>query len=107
MAPAVAARTAGTVRFGARVLLLVGAIALLAGVWRSVWAAIGEGGVLAILVFIVAGLAVGHVLGGRSARSPRCWRSPPRAAIRQSRSRSPRPTFPKSASEGPSSSTCS
>ena len=64
MAPAVAERVAGTVRLGARVLLLVGAIAMLAGVWRSVWAATGEGGVLAILVFIVAGLAVGHVLGG-------------------------------------------
>jgi bile acid:Na+ symporter, BASS family len=63
-APAVAKRIGGTVSFGARVLLLVGATALLAGVWRSVWAATGEGGVIAILVFILAGLAIGHVLGG-------------------------------------------
>jgi BASS family bile acid:Na+ symporter len=63
-APAFAARIAGAVSFGARVLLAVGAIALLAGVWRSVWAATGQGSVLAILVFIAVGLVVGHVLGG-------------------------------------------
>jgi bile acid:Na+ symporter, BASS family len=62
-APAFAERIAGTVSFGAKVLLLVAAIALLAGVWRSVWAATGQGGILAILVFIGAGLAVGHLLG--------------------------------------------
>jgi BASS family bile acid:Na+ symporter len=63
-APAFAERIAGSVSFGAKVLLLVAVIALLAGVWRSVWAATGQGGVLAILVFIGAGLAVGHLLGG-------------------------------------------
>jgi BASS family bile acid:Na+ symporter len=43
---------------------LVAAIALLAGVWRSVWDATGEGGILAIVVLVTAGLAIGHLLGG-------------------------------------------
>lgn len=63
-APGFAERIAGAVSFGAKMLLMVGVVALLGGVWRSVWSATGEGGVLAILVFIVAGLAVGHLLGG-------------------------------------------
>jgi bile acid:Na+ symporter, BASS family len=64
LAPAFADRIAGTVSVGAKVLLLVGAIALLAGGWRSVWGATGQGGILAIVVFVAAGLAIGHVLGG-------------------------------------------
>jgi BASS family bile acid:Na+ symporter len=64
VAPAFAERSAGVVSLGARVLLLVAAVALLAGVWRSVWAATGQGAVLAIAVFVAAGLAVGHLLGG-------------------------------------------
>jgi hypothetical protein len=68
---------------GAKLLLLVVAgVALLAGVWRSVWQATGQGAVVAIAVFIVAGL-------------------------RQSPSRSRRQTVPISASEEPSFSTCS
>jgi BASS family bile acid:Na+ symporter len=62
--PAIAERIAGVVSLGAKVLLLVAAIALLAGVWRSVWAATGQGAILAIVVFVAAGLAVGHLLGG-------------------------------------------
>jgi BASS family bile acid:Na+ symporter len=68
LAPAFAARIAGAVSFGAQVLLIVGAIALLAGVWRSVWEATGQGGVLAIVVFIIAGLTIGHLLGGPDRR---------------------------------------
>jgi len=64
LAPAFAERIAGTVSFAAKVLLMVGAIALLAGAWRSVWGATGQGSILAIVVFIVAGLAIGHLLGG-------------------------------------------
>jgi len=45
-------------------VLVVAAAALLAGVWRSVWEATGQGAVVAVTVFIVAGLAVGHLLGG-------------------------------------------
>ncbi len=36
--------------------------------WRAafseIWAAVGNGTVLAIVIFTVAGLAIGHVLGG-------------------------------------------
>jgi len=63
-APAIAERMAGVVRVGAKVLLLVAATALLAGVWRSVWDATGGGGILAIVFLVAAGLAVGHLLGG-------------------------------------------
>jgi BASS family bile acid:Na+ symporter len=64
LAPAIAERIAGAVSLVAKVLLLVGVIALLAGLWRSIWAATGEGSILAIIVFVIAGLAVGHALGG-------------------------------------------
>jgi BASS family bile acid:Na+ symporter len=63
-APAFADRIAGSVSFGAKMLLMVGVGALLGGVWRSVWSATGEGAILAILAFVVAGLAIGHLLGG-------------------------------------------
>jgi BASS family bile acid:Na+ symporter len=63
-APVMAERIAPGLSLGARLLLVVAAVALLAGVWRSVWEATGQGAVVAILVFIVAGLAVGHLLGG-------------------------------------------
>jgi BASS family bile acid:Na+ symporter len=48
----------------AKVLMLVAATALFTAVWRSVWDAIGEGSILAIVVFVAAGLAAGHLLGG-------------------------------------------
>jgi bile acid:Na+ symporter, BASS family len=64
LAPAIAERIAGVVSVGAKLLLFVAAIALLAGVWRSVWDATEEAGVLAIVVFVACGLAVGHLLGG-------------------------------------------
>jgi len=57
-------RISGVVGVGAKVLLLAGAVALLAGAWRSVWDATGQAGILAIVVFVGAGLAIGHVLGG-------------------------------------------
>jgi BASS family bile acid:Na+ symporter len=39
-------------------------VALLAGSWRAVWAAIDAGSVIAMLAFVLAGLAIGHRLGG-------------------------------------------
>jgi BASS family bile acid:Na+ symporter len=63
-APVMAARIAPGLSLGAKLLLAAGAIALLAGVWRSVWDATGHGAVVAITAFIVASLAVGHLLGG-------------------------------------------
>jgi BASS family bile acid:Na+ symporter len=63
-APVTAERIAPALSLGARLLLTAAAVALLAGVWRSVWEATGQGAILAITAFIVAGLAVGHLLGG-------------------------------------------
>jgi BASS family bile acid:Na+ symporter len=45
------------------ILIPVAIVALLAGTWRAIFAATGEGTILALLVFVVAGLAVGHLLG--------------------------------------------
>jgi BASS family bile acid:Na+ symporter len=64
VAPAIAGRIAGAVSLGAKVLLAVAAIALLAGVWRSVWDATGQGAIVAIVVLVATGLAIGHILGG-------------------------------------------
>jgi BASS family bile acid:Na+ symporter len=63
-APVLAERIAPGLSSGAKLLLMVAAVTLLAGVWRSVWEATGQGAVVAIAVFIVAGLAVGHLFGG-------------------------------------------
>jgi BASS family bile acid:Na+ symporter len=63
-APLMAERIAPGLSLGAKLLLVAAAIALLTGVWRSVWEATGQGAVVAISVFIGAGLAVGHLLGG-------------------------------------------
>ena len=46
------------------VLLPLAVVALVAGAFSEIWAAMGNGTVLAIVIFTVAGLAIGHVLGG-------------------------------------------
>jgi BASS family bile acid:Na+ symporter len=63
-APAMAERIAPVLSLGAKLLLVVAATILLASMWRSVWEATGQGAIVAIAVFVVAGLAVGHLLGG-------------------------------------------
>jgi BASS family bile acid:Na+ symporter len=63
VAPAIAERLAG-VGLVAKVVLLMAAVTLVAMVRQSVWDATGEGGILAIVVFVAAGLAVGHLFGG-------------------------------------------
>ena len=62
--PGMAERIAPVLSLGAKLLLVVAAVALFAGVWRSVWEATGQGAVVAITIFIVASLAIGHLLGG-------------------------------------------
>jgi bile acid:Na+ symporter, BASS family len=47
-----------------KVLLPAGALALIVGALPAIWALIGNGSALAIAIFTVAGLAIGHVLGG-------------------------------------------
>jgi len=46
------------------VLLPLAVVALVAGGFSEIWAAAGNGTVLAIVISTVAGLAIGHVLGG-------------------------------------------
>ena len=47
------------------VLLIVGAIPLLVLGWKAFGALVGDGSILAIAIFIAAGTATGHFLGGR------------------------------------------
>jgi BASS family bile acid:Na+ symporter len=62
--PAFADRLEKVVTPIGKVLLPLGALALVAGALPQMWALIGNGNVLAIVIFTVAGLAIGHILGG-------------------------------------------
>ena len=62
--PALANRLAHPVQQIATVLLPLAVTAMLAGAWRPLWEAVGDGTILALATFIVAGLAVGHMFGG-------------------------------------------
>jgi bile acid:Na+ symporter, BASS family len=62
--PAIAERLEAMVTIVAQVLLPVAVVALLVGAWSAIWALIGPSTILAIVIFTVAGLGVGHVLGG-------------------------------------------
>lgn len=59
-----AERVSGLVSKGATLLLLVALIPILIGAWKGMLAQIGDGTVLALALFTVVGLAVGHLLGG-------------------------------------------
>jgi bile acid:Na+ symporter, BASS family len=50
------------------VLLLIGALPMLLVVWKTFGALRGDGSLLSIAIFIIAGTAVGHVLGGPDPR---------------------------------------
>jgi BASS family bile acid:Na+ symporter len=62
--PRIAERLEKPVRIVANGLLIVGVVVLLAVSWEAIWAAIGSGTMLALIAFVVAGLLVGHLLGG-------------------------------------------
>jgi bile acid:Na+ symporter, BASS family len=62
--PGIANRIEKPVRIFGNVLLPLGALILFAGAASPVWALIGNGTVFALLTFVVAGLAIGHLLGG-------------------------------------------
>lgn len=64
LAPRFAARAAGPMVAGANVLLLVALVALLALVMGSVFEAFTLRSLLAMVVFVLAGLAVGHLVAG-------------------------------------------
>ena len=62
-AQTLAVRLAPVLSLGAKLLLGIAGIALLSSVWRPVWEATGQGAIVAIIMFVAAGLAVGHLLG--------------------------------------------
>lgn len=64
VAPQFADRLANLVMLIVKVLLPVAVLALLAGALSAIWALIGGGTVLALVIFTLAGLVIGHVLGG-------------------------------------------
>jgi bile acid:Na+ symporter, BASS family len=64
VAPGLAERLAGPVTMVSKVLLVLGALPLLVKVLPAAWALVGNGTVVAIVLFVVAGLAAGHLLGG-------------------------------------------
>jgi BASS family bile acid:Na+ symporter len=62
--PAMADSIEKPVRLVARVLLALTVVVMLTATWPAVWAAVGDGTVLAMVAFVVVGLAAGHLLGG-------------------------------------------
>jgi BASS family bile acid:Na+ symporter len=66
--PRAAIRLEKPVRWVATGLLVLGVIAVLAGSWSAIWAAMGSDSVIAMLTFVVVGLVVGRLLGGPDSR---------------------------------------
>jgi BASS family bile acid:Na+ symporter len=64
VSPGMADRLAAMVMVVVKVLLPVAVVAVLAGAMTAIYALIGAGTVLALTIFTVAGLAIGHALGG-------------------------------------------
>ena len=64
--PSLAERLEKPVSLIGKVLLLVGFLALLYATLPAVGALIGDGTVLAMVIFTLMGLAIGHILGGPS-----------------------------------------
>lgn len=62
--PSLAKRLEKPVDLIAKVLLPIAVLPLLIATFPAVWALIGDGTVLAIVIFTLAGLAIGHILGG-------------------------------------------
>jgi bile acid:Na+ symporter, BASS family len=62
--PALATRLDKIVSLIAKVLLPVAILALLAGTFSAIWALVGPLTLLAMTIFCVAGLGIGHLLGG-------------------------------------------
>jgi BASS family bile acid:Na+ symporter len=62
--PAFARRIEKPVRMIGNVLLPAAVLVLVAGSLSAIWSAVGDGTVLAMAIVTMAGLAIGHVLGG-------------------------------------------
>ncbi len=63
-APALAARIEPTMAAIGKILLPLAALVVLVGASSAIWALVGDGTVIALVTFVVAGLVIGHVLGG-------------------------------------------
>ncbi len=64
LAPEAAGRLAKPVALLGTVLLAGGALPILITSWPAIVATVGSGSILAILAFVLVGLAAGHLLGG-------------------------------------------
>jgi len=64
MAPAFAERAAGPITTIAFAVLVLGVIPILIRVWPAMVSLVGNGTLLAMIVFVLVGLAAGHLLGG-------------------------------------------
>jgi bile acid:Na+ symporter, BASS family len=62
--PGLAERLARLLGLAAMVLLVLALLALLTAAWPAVWAAVGDGTIVALVAFVMVGLVVGHLLGG-------------------------------------------
>jgi bile acid:Na+ symporter, BASS family len=62
--PDVAERIELPISIVGNVVLRLAALVLLVMNWSAVWSLVGNGTIIAIAIFVVAGLAVGHLLGG-------------------------------------------
>jgi BASS family bile acid:Na+ symporter len=61
--PRFAERLEKPMHIAANGLLILGVLVLLAVSWQAVWAAAGDGTLLALIAFVAAGLLVGHWMG--------------------------------------------
>ena len=66
VAPPLAERIADGLSLASTILLLVCLLPVLISIWPAIWALIGNLTLVAIAVFVLFGLAAGHVLGGPS-----------------------------------------
>jgi bile acid:Na+ symporter, BASS family len=64
--PRLAAAIAQPVAVGAKILLSVVGVALLAGAWRMLWALVGDGTLMAMTAMVASGILAGHLLAGDS-----------------------------------------
>lgn len=62
--PSVAERIERPVGLAGSILLPLAVVSIVVGAFSEIWAAVGNGSVLGIVIFTVAGLALGHALGG-------------------------------------------
>jgi BASS family bile acid:Na+ symporter len=62
--PEVAERIELPISIAGNVVLRLAALVLLVMSWSAVWSLIGNGTIIAIAIFVLAGLAAGHLLGG-------------------------------------------